>query len=57
MSSQEIKFGDKKVDKRKFSLSNKAIPLDSVDLDEIVVSNKWKINDKTCKYICGYINK
>ena len=40
MSSQEIKFGDKKVDKREFYLPKKAIPLDSVDLDKIVVSNK-----------------
>ena len=57
MSSQEIKFGDKKVDKRKFYLFQKAISLDSVVLDKIVVSNKWKINDKTCKYICGYLDK
>ena len=56
MSSQEIKFRDKKGDKREFYLSKKAIPLDSVNLDKIVVSNKWKINDKTCKYICGYLN-
>ena len=28
--------------------------LDSVDLSKIVVSNKWKINDKT--YFCGYLN-
>ena len=38
-------------------MSKKAIPLDSVDSDNIVVSNKWKINNKTCKYICGYLNK
>ena len=30
--------------------------LDSVDLSKIVVSNKWKINDTTCKYLCGYLN-
>ena len=57
MSSQEIKFGDKKVDKREFYLFQKAISLDSVVLDKIVVSNKWKTNDKTCKYICGYLDK
>ena len=27
---------------------------DSVDLNKIVVSNKWKINDTTYKYLCGY---
>ena len=57
MSSQEIKFGDKKVDIRDFYLPKIAIPLDSVHLDKIVVSNVWKINDKTCKCICGYLNK
>ena len=30
--------------------------LDSVDLNKIVVSNKWKINDTTYKYFCGYLN-
>ena len=36
--------------------SNQAIPLDSVDLDKIVVSSKWKINETTYKYLCGYLN-
>ena len=30
--------------------------LDSIDLNKIVVSNKWKINDTTYKYLCGYLN-
>ena len=30
--------------------------LDSVDFSKIVVSNKWKINDTTYKYLCGYLN-
>ena len=30
--------------------------LDSVDLNKIVVSSKWKINDTTYKYLCGYLN-
>ena len=32
------------------------IHLDSVDLSKIVVSNKWKIDDTTYKYFCGYLN-
>ena len=56
MSSRKIKFGDKEVDKKEFYLSKQAIPLDSVDLNKIVVSNKWKINDTTYKYLCGYLN-
>ena len=56
MSSQKIKFGDKEVDKKEFYLSKEAILLDSVDLSKIVVSSKWKINDTTYKYFCGYLN-
>ena len=52
MSSQKIKFGDKK----EVYLSKQAILLDSVDLSKIVVSNKWKINDTTYKHLCGYLN-
>ena len=53
MSSRKIKFGDKKVDKKKLYSSKQAI---SLDLSKIVVSNKWKINDTTYKYLCGYLN-
>ena len=56
MSLKKIKFGDKEVDKKEFYSSKQAIPLDSVDLDKIVVSNKWKINETTYKYLCGYLN-
>ena len=56
MSSQKIKFGEKEVDKKEFYSSKQAILLDSVDLNEIVVSNKLKINDTTYKYLCGYLN-
>ena len=56
MSSREIKFGDKEVDKKEFYLSKQAILLDSVDLSKIVVSNKWKIDDTQYKYFCGYLN-
>ena len=56
MSPKTIKFGDKEIDRKEFYLSKQAIPLDSVDLDKIVVSNKWKINDTTYKYLCGYLN-
>ena len=56
MSLKKIKFGDKEVDKKDFYSLKQAIPLDSVDLDKIVVSSKWKINETTCKYLCGYLN-
>ena len=56
MGLKKIKFEDKEVDKKEFYLSKQAISLDSVDLDKIVVSNKWKINETTYKYLCGYLN-
>ena len=56
MSSQKIKFGDKEVDKKTFYSSKEAILLDSVDLNKIVVFSKWKLNDTTYKYFCGYLN-
>ena len=56
MNLQKIKFGDKEVYKTKFYSSKQAISLDSVDLNKIVVSKKWKINDTTYRYICGYLN-
>ena len=56
MSSQKIKFGDKEVDKKTFYSSKEAILLDSVDLSKIVVSSRWKLNDTTYKYFCGYLN-
>ena len=56
MSLKKIKFGDKEVNKKEFYSSKQAVSLDSVDLDKIVVSNKWKISEKTYKYLCGYLN-
>ena len=56
MSLKKIKFGDKEVNKKEIYSLKQAIPSDSVDLDKIVVSSKWKINETTCKYLCEYLN-
>ena len=56
MSLKKIKFGNKEVNKKEFYSSKQAISLDSIDLNKIVVSNKWKINNTTYKHICGYLN-
>ena len=56
MSLKKLKFGNKEVNKKEFYSSKEAILLDSVDLSKIVVSKKWKIDDKTYKYFCGYLN-
>ena len=56
MSLRKIKFGNKEVNKKEVYLSKQAISLDSVDLNKIVVSKNWKINDTTYTHICGYLN-
>ena len=56
MSLKKIKFGDKEVDKKKIYLSKQVFLLDSVDLDKIVLSSKWKINETTYKYLCVHLN-
>ena len=55
MSPKTIKFGDKEINRKEFYSYKPAVPIGSVDLNEIVVSNKWKINDTTYKYLCGYL--
>ena len=40
----------------KKSSIQEAILLDSVDSSKIVVSSRWKLNDTTYKYFCGYLN-
>ena len=55
-SLRKIKFGNKEVNKKEFYSSKQAISLDSVDLNKIVVSKKWKINDTMYKHIFGYLN-
>ena len=56
MVLKKIKFGDKEINKKEFYANKKAIKLDSVDLDKIIVLNKWRINEATYKYLCGYLN-
>ena len=56
MSLRKIKFGNKEVNKKEFYSSKQATSLGSVDLNKMVVSKKWKINDTTYKHICGYLN-
>ena len=56
MSLKKINFWDKEVDKKKFYSSKEAILLDSVDLSKIVVSSRYKINDTTYNFFCGYLN-
>ena len=56
MSLKKKKIRDKEIDKKEFYSSKQASSLDSVDLDKIVVSTKWKINETTYEDFCGYLN-
>ena len=41
---------------KKFYSSKEGILLDSVDFSKIVVSSRWKLNDTSYKYFCGFLN-
>ena len=47
----------KKLIKKGFISAKQFISLDSVDISQIIVSNKWKINDTTSKFFIGYLNE
>ena len=55
MSEKTIKFNTIILNKKKFHRSEEPIDLLSVDLDQIVVSHKFKHNDEGFKYFIGYL--
>ena len=54
--NKTIVFNDVEVSKKDFYNGKKAIPLNLVDINSIVVSNKVKNNNETSKYFIGYLN-
>ena len=54
MSERTLKFDNIKINKKEFHKSKKPIDLFSVDLDKIVVYDKFKHNDEGFKYFIGY---
>ena len=50
----EKTFGDVEVNKIEFHATKKPVALNLVDTDIIVVSDKFKHNDKGYKYFIGY---
>ena len=54
MSEKTLKFNNIKVNKKEFHKSKQAIDLDPVNVDQIVVSDKFKYSDKGFKYFIGY---
>ena len=56
MSEQTLKFGKVIVNKKEFHASKQAFPLNSVDTNKIVVSEKFKYSDDGSKYFIGYLH-
>ena len=52
----KLLFGDFEVGKENFYESKESIKLKDVDADNIVVSNKIKVNDKIGKLFIGYVD-
>ena len=55
MSEKALKFNNILLNKKKFHRSKEPIDLLSVDLDQIVVSHKFKHNGERFKYFIGYL--
>ena len=54
MSEKRLKFSNIKLNKKEFHKSKKPIDLLSVNVDQIVVSDKSKHNIESFKYFIGY---
>ena len=54
VNEKTLKFNDIKVNKKEFHKSKQAIDLDSVTVDKIVVSDKFRHNKEGYKYYIGY---
>ena len=54
MSGNTLKFNNSKVNKKEFYKSKQAIDLDSVNVDQIVVSDRFRHSDESFKYFIGY---
>ena len=54
MSEKTLKFNNIRVNKKKFHKSKQPIDLISVNLDQIVVSDKFKHSEECFKYFTSY---
>ena len=55
MSEKTLKFNNTRLNKKELHKSKEPIELMSVVVDEIVVSDKFKHNNKAFKYFIGYL--
>ena len=54
MSEKTLKFDNIRVNKKEFTTSKQPIDLDLINVDQIVVSDKFKHSDGGSKYFIGY---
>ena len=54
MSEKTLKFDSIRVNKREFHKSKQSINLNLVNVDQIVISDKFKHRDSDFKYVIGY---
>ena len=54
MSEKTLKFDNIRVNKKEFHKSKQPIDLDLVNVDQVVVSDKFKHSDGGFKYFIGY---
>ena len=54
MSEKTLKFNNIRLNKKEFHKSKKLIDLMSVNVDQIVVSDKFKHSEEGYKYFIGY---
>ena len=54
MSGEKLKFDKIRVNKKEFHKSKQPIDLELVNVDQIVVSDKFRHNDDGFKYFIGY---
>ena len=54
MTEKTLKFNNIRVNKKKFHMSKKAIDLMSVNVNKIVVSDKFNHNEVGFRYSIGY---
>ena len=54
MTEKTLKFNNIRVNKKKFLKSKQSIDVRSVNVDQIVISDKFKHNNEDFKYFIGY---
>ena len=54
MSEKTLKFNNIKFNKKEFHKSKQVIDLNLINVDQIVVSDRFRHNDESFKYFIGY---